>query len=297
MLIPQPLLLPCFRRSEYRFDKLLCESNDFKVSLFRGYMNWLTQFALPFILSALIVIIITVTAERFGTKIGGIIGTLPTTITVAFVFIAYYNGIDFAIQAVAVVPAELGINILFLLIFSLAAFRSLPFALTVSLLVWVALSTTLVLTDVQNILISLAVYGALMIPAFLFLEIRKKVTSSQRVTTHYTWQKILLRGCFAGSMIALAVLLANVGAALSGIFSVFPAIFLSTMTIFVLEHGPVFAGAMAKSMIFGSLTTVSYATAIFYLYPPYGILGGTLVAYIIAFGIVVVVSQVFRRMR
>ena len=260
-------------------------------------MDWLTQFVLPFVLSALIVIIITVTAERFGTKVGGIIGTLPTTIAVAFIFIAYYNGTNFATKAVAVVPAELGINILFLLIFALAAFRSLPFALTISLLVWTTLSATLVLIDLQNILISLATYVALMIPAFLFLEMRKKVTSSQRVKAHYTWQKILLRGFFAGSMIALAVLLANVGATLSGIFSVFPAIFLSTMTIFVLEHGPAFAGAMAKSMIFGSLTTVSYATAIYYLYSPYGIIWGTLAAYIIAFGIVVGISQIFRYMR
>ena len=126
---------------------------------------------------------------------------------------------------------------------------------------------------------------------------RKKVASGMGMAMHYTWQKILLRGLFAGSIIGLAVLLANVGAALSGIFSVFPAIFLSTMTIFVVEHGPIFAGAMAKSMMFGSLTTVSYATAIFYLYPPYGIVWGMLLAYVIAFGVLLMVSQIFRRMR
>lgn len=260
-------------------------------------MNWLTQFANPFLLSALVVIIITVMAERFGTKIGGIIGTLPTNMAVAFLFIAYNNGTDFASRAVAVVPAEMGVNILFLLIFALAAYRSLFCALLVSLASWTGMSAVLVWLDLHNILLSLILYGSMMLPAFLFLEVKKKVASEARVRVHYTPQKILLRGVFAGAVIALAVLLANVGAAISGIFSVFPAIFLSTMTIFVLEHGARFAGAMAKSMILGSLTVVGYATAIHYLYPPYGMVGGTLASYGLAAGIVLLISWVFRRIR
>ena len=44
----------------------------------------LFQIILPFILSAMIVIIIMFIAERYGTKIGGILGTLPSTIVIAF---------------------------------------------------------------------------------------------------------------------------------------------------------------------------------------------------------------------
>ena len=80
---------------------MLLGSNGFKGVFFRGCMNWLTQFAIPFVLSALVVIIITIVAERFGTKIGGIIGTLPTNIAVAFFFIAYNNGTGFAAEAAA----------------------------------------------------------------------------------------------------------------------------------------------------------------------------------------------------
>ena len=39
---------------------------------------FLFQSILPFILSAMIVIIITVVAEKYGTKVGGILGTLPS---------------------------------------------------------------------------------------------------------------------------------------------------------------------------------------------------------------------------
>ena len=48
----------------------------------------LLQVVLPFILSALIVVGVTILAERYGTKIGGILGTLPHLIIIAFVFIA-----------------------------------------------------------------------------------------------------------------------------------------------------------------------------------------------------------------
>lgn len=134
-----------------------------------------------------------------------------------------------------------------------------------------------------------------MVPSFLFLELWKKVPSRSPISVRYTWRKILFRGLLAGSVIAIAVLLSNVGAAISGIFSVFPAIFTSTMAIFVFEHGTRFAGAMAKSMMLGSLTVVGYSVAVHYLYPELDIGMGTLSAYTISFIVVLVVSRVFRR--
>ena len=77
------------------------------------------QTIIPFIVSAFVVIIITIIAEKFGTKTGGILGSLPSTIIVAYVFIALNKGPDFASKSVAVVPAEIGINILFLFIFTI----------------------------------------------------------------------------------------------------------------------------------------------------------------------------------
>ena len=74
---------------------------------------------IPFALSALVVILVTIIAEKYGTKTGGVIGTLPSTIIIAFLFIALDKGVQFASESVAVVPAEMGINLVFLLIFAL----------------------------------------------------------------------------------------------------------------------------------------------------------------------------------
>ena len=258
--------------------------------------NILFQFVLPFLLSAIVVVIITFAAERYGTKAGGIIGTLPSTMVVAFILIAINNGIDIASNAVAVVPAEMGINIVFLLIAALLSRRSLLLAIATALSVWAMLSSVILFIDLKDIFLSLLIYVLLMVPSFLFLEFFKKTRSGRRVKIKYTPSKILMRGLLAGTVVAIAVSLANIGASLSGIFSVFPAIFLSTMVIFVMEHGPDFAGAMAKSMIFGTPTIVAYATSIYFLYPSIGIAWGTIASYAISLAVAFLLFRSMRKM-
>lgn len=256
----------------------------------------LLQFVAPFLLSCVVVIVITVLAERYGTKTGGIFGTLPSTIVVAFIFIAFNEGTSFAARAAVVVPAEMGINIVFLFAFTLLAHRSVYRALVVSLSIWGALSFLLYVIELESIVLSMVVYFAVMLSAFFFLEKKKRVQSSGRVTVHYTAAKLLFRGAFAGIIIAIAVALANIGEAASGIFSVFPAIFLSTMLIFVREHGPAFSGSMGKAMILGTMSVMSYAVAIHFFYPAVGILGGSAAAYAVALTITLSLFLLRKRM-
>jgi uncharacterized membrane protein (GlpM family) len=243
------------------------------------------EFLIPFLLSAIVVIAITIVAERYGTRTGGILGTLPSTMIIAFLFIAYDQGVSHASHAVAVVAAEMGVNLIFLLIFCLLAHRSLRYAFSLAFAIWTALSFLLYYFNVDNIFLSLGIYIIAFIFSFGILETIKKIPSSSRVPIQYTPLKIAFRGILAGTVIALAVYLSNIGAVLSGIFSAFPAIFLSTMIISTKEHGPSYSGALAKSMIFGSPSVVSYAAAIYFFYPLNGIFIGTLAAFLIACGV------------
>ena len=102
----------------------------------------------------------------------------------------------------------------------------------------------------------------------------------------------MLRGITAGSVIALAVFLSNIDPTLSGIFSIFPAISISTMLITVKEHGTEFSGAMAKSMIFGSQSVMAYIISVYFLYPKFGILFGTIYSFLIAFIITLILLKI-----
>jgi uncharacterized membrane protein (GlpM family) len=205
---------------------------------------------IPFILSALAVILVTVIAEKYGTKTGGVVGTLPSTIIIAFLFIAVDKGTRFASDSVAVVPAEMGINLVFLLIFALLSKRKIPIALAGSFLAWTVLTIIIYYSNItsiiRSIVLSLAVFLFCFLLIFLTLDKKKKITSQDTIKVHYTPLKLLSRSLIAGIVIAIAVTFSNVGTLLSGIFSVFPTIFLSTMLISLREHGPQFTGAMAK---------------------------------------------------
>jgi len=255
--------------------------------------SFLLQVVFPFALSAIIIILITIIAEQYGTKTGGILGTLPSTIIVAFIFISINKGVYFASQSAAVVPAEMGVNLIFLFIFALFSYRSMSLAIIASLTVWLLLTSLLFFLGLENIFVSIAIYTAALVFTFTILERVKKTPSIGSVTVHYTAFKIILRGLLAGSVIAIAVFLSNMGATLSGIFSVFPAIFLSTMLISIREHGPNFAGGIAKSMIFGSQSVMIYSVAIYFFYPLCGVVLGS----IFAFGISIIVMMILLVLR
>ena len=241
------------------------------------------QIIIPFFLSAIVVILITVIAEKYGTKVGGILGTLPSTIVIAFLFIALNEGERFASQAAAVVPAELGINVIFLFVFALLIHRSTLVAFVGTFTVWSILSASLVFFNMENIFISVSCYLLAVVFAFFILEKRKRIRSAAKRNIHYTFTKIMFRGILAGIVIAIAVYLSNFGSVISGIFSVFPAILSSTMLISVREHGPDFAAGMAKSMLLGLSSVATYATIIHFLYPLYGIMIGSIIAYAFSF--------------
>jgi hypothetical protein len=253
------------------------------------------QILIPLLTSSLVVILVTIVAERHGTKIGGILGTLPSTIVVAFIFISLNQNAKFASLAAMIVPAEMGINILFLLIFISVIPHGFLRALVASLGVWCLCSLVLYVSPVHSIFSSCLIYAILMTCIFIFIEKIKKIKSRGKVSITYTPKKILIRGLFAGIMITIAVVMANINEILSGVFSVFPAIFLSTMIICVKEHGPQFTNALGKSMIFGTPTVVSYAIAIHFLYPILPLYGGTVLAYTISLLVVGILFYVKKK--
>jgi len=252
---------------------------------------------IPFILSALVVILVTIIAEKYGTKTGGVLGTIPSTIVIAFIFIALDKGTQFASESVAIVPAEMGINLVFLLFFTLLCSRKLLLAVAGSLLGWAILTLLLYYSSMTSVLLSLSVFIICFVVTLVFLDKIKKITSQHSIIVHYTPVKLVSRSLIAGTVIAIAVSISNVSALLSGIFSVFPAIFLSTMVISLREHGPEFTGAMAKGMIYGSPSVVSYAVGIHVLYPYSGVILGTIGAFLIALAVTAILFLLRKKIR
>ena len=259
-------------------------------------LNLALQTIFPFFLSAAVVIIVMLVAEKYGTKTGGILGTLPSTIIVAYIFIALNKGTTFASNSVAVVPAEIGINLIFLFVFALLIKKSVYFAFIASFVIWTALSFILWFVDLKNIYISVSIFFISLLFTFVIIEKFVKIKSIGQKAVHYTVTKIAFRGLLAGTIITITVLLSNVGEVIAGIISVFPAIISSTMIISYYEHGAGFAAGLAKSMIIGSCSVMSYAASIHFLYPLYGIIFGSIGSLIISIIVTLLILQLRKKL-
>jgi uncharacterized membrane protein (GlpM family) len=93
-----------------------------------------------------------------------------------------------------------------------------------------------------------------------------------------------MRAVFAGGIVAAVVLISGFAPPyLTGIISTFPAVLLSTMVILVRNQGIGFARATGKILVLSSSNIVVYAIAVYYAFPAFGIIIGTVVAFCVAF--------------
>ncbi len=253
---------------------------------------------LSFVLAAAWVSMSTVVTERLGTKVGAVVTTLPSTLVVALFFIAVDEGPGLAADVAAVVPAEMGINVVFLAVFVAASGRGLPAALVASLGAWTALSAGLFVLDPGGLYVSLPIFLVGVAGTTLWLRARHHFEQRPGRRIAYTPGEIAFRGLFAGLMIALSVVAARLsGPVLGGILSVFPAIFTSTMVILYLRQGREFSGATGTLMIVGSANVVVYSVVVVFAFPPLGAIWGTVAALVVSyawsFGLYLGVKRLF----
>lgn len=239
---------------------------------------------LSFAIAAAWVSMSTVVAERLGTRAGGVVATLPSTLVVALYFIAVEQGTGFAARVAWAVPAEMGVNAVFLALFVSFSGRGLPRALAAAFAGWAALSALLYLAEPQGVLLPLVAFVALVAASTAWLRARHPYRQEAGQAITYTPREIAMRGLFAGVVISLAIVGANLaGPVLGAILAVFPVIFTSTMVILYLRQGPSFTAATGTTMVVGSVNVVAFAVIAAFALPAWGVTWGTLAAVVASY--------------
>lgn len=239
---------------------------------------------LSFIVGGIWITGATVLAERFGSKVGGVITGLPSTIVLALFFIGWTQSAKVASEATTIAPATMGLSALFTAFYILLSKNKLYIAIGLPMIFWFIVAFLFVKLNINNIFSSFFIYLSLLFLSWIIGEKLVKVKSQGQMKTHLTHGQILFRGILGGTVISLSVLLTKFGGpVLGGVLATFPAIMLSTMIITFLAHGRDFSAAVLKVvMISGGVNVVVYAMAARILYPILGILSGTFLAYIIS---------------
>lgn len=251
----------------------------------------------PALLAGAVAILVTIAIERFGGVLGGILGTLPTTIVPASLGLWDGDGTRFA-SAMGIVPAGMLLNALFLWLWRvvpprLSARHGLGLRLVqmsaISLGAWfiAALGLVLALQQLPESTAGWRVQPEMALGGLTLVLIvgvglaatwtpRPAPSGRKRVGA----SAMLLRGTLAAGAIGVAVLLKDTGGPLAaGMASVFPAIFITTMVSLWLSQGEAVPSGAVGPMMLGSASVASYALIAAVTFPLVGPWAGAALAW------------------
>jgi len=245
------------------------------------------------VIAAAAAIFATVSIEKFGGRIGGLIGTLPSTIVPASLgfWAERSSELDFQVSLYAV-PAGMTLNAIFLsvwrvlppLIQSFSIRRQLFLMVSISLGIWIALG--LLLLFGLRFIDGYPLHSALSFTAVGLLVgawgCRRRLPApkgSRKVSRSV----LLARGLFAALAIGIAVWVSGIGMPIAaGLASVFPAIFLTTMVSVWLAQGKsVVVGAVGPMML-GGVSVSAFSLFAAWFFPLFGPVVGCLSAWCLA---------------
>jgi len=221
--------------------------------------------------------------QRYGSKVSGFIGGLPSTALISFFFIGLTQSPQAASEATTAFPLVYGITGFFLAVYAWLIKRGFVFALGAGLLAWFFLAAIVASLIPRNFVLSLVAYVLIWMVSYSLLEFKIGVRSADRSKIISSPALTAIRSIFGGLIILLAVLIAKIGGPVwGGIFAAFPALFISTLGLAYKAYGADFSKAMTKSLFLsGTVTVVIYAIAIRYLYLSTGLYLGTLLSLLI----------------
>ncbi|TMI19887.1 DUF3147 family protein [Candidatus Bathyarchaeota archaeon] len=239
---------------------------------------------LAFVVGGAWVSFATLIAERYGSALGGLVGGLPAISIVSFLFIGLNQGPVTASQASAVFPLALSFTMSFLLVYAILSEKGFQSAFLGALLVWIGLSTMTAFLDLRNLLFSVGVFVPVAGFYFYLFKVKMKLPHVGSVQMVYSFARVAFRALAGGSIVALAVMLSQLGGPeLGGIASSFPAIFSLTLFFTYRTRGMALSRALTKPLLISAgLTAFPYSLLVGFLYPILGIGFGTMVALLCA---------------
>jgi hypothetical protein len=154
-----------------------------------------------------------------------------------------------------------------------------------SLSLWFVLALVLVKTRFDSYLLSVLGFVCLFSVSFVLLERVFRIVSIAGRPVRHAPAAILARALTGGAAVSLAVTLGKIGGPLwGGIFSTFPAMFISAMVITHVAQGAAFSAGVMKSSLVSSATVVIHAVIVRLVYLPLGLWVGTSIALAVSFG-------------
>ncbi len=251
---------------------------------------------LPAILAGIVAILVTLAIERFGGLVGGVLGTIPSTIIPAAAGVYHIDGKEGLLSSMSIVPLAMMVNGLFLSVWIIlpkyVSDKKTPLLLTTiaSLFTWALFAyIALSIADYSvSVDISPATLGVLGLVCLILVSIffNTKTRPSPKGDNKVPILILSIRGVAAAIAIGSALILAQIGQPLvAGLASAFPAIFLTSMVALWISQGVTVPQGAAAPMMLGGASVAVYALVVMWSIPGYGILLGSVIAWVLSVGL------------
>lgn len=241
--------------------------------------------------------LLSLLAERSSEKMAGVIISLPSTVAISFFFLGWVVSPEKVAEVGPALPVVVGVNLISTSVYIYMArlkirkVWAILLSTVSSLTVWFILAIPLAIWPVRNLFLSFGIYIVLLLIAYYFLTYKPKL-KSDHILLKYSWSEKIFRGIFGGVVVAVAVYLGKtLGPFWGGVFSMFPAVFTSSLIILHRNYDGSFLFKVWKNSPVGSLVFCSYPIAAIWTFPAFGIVGGTVAAYLFSLVVFVVVGR------
>lgn len=199
-------------------------------------------------ITAVFVLAATVTAERAGPLVGGLVATLPLGGGPVYVFLAMDHDAAFIAASAVNSLAVNAVNVIFALIYArLAQTHSLAASLSLALVAWAVLALAIYAvpwTLATAIMLNVVVLGAC-------IALARPLRHVKMPLLYRRWYDLMLRAGLVAALVGITVTLSfHIGPAGSGILAIFPIILISV--IIILHHrvgGRPSAAVMANAVL------------------------------------------------
>lgn len=238
------------------------------------------QAILSFFVGASVVLLVTIAAEKLGSKIGGIASGLPGSVMVSLVFIGIQHGPTFAARTATTIPAMLGVVCIFLTVY--AALPGLSFLprFLIALGTWLALALSVGFLGLHGLNQTLPILIVVCLACFVLLEYWLHIPSVKPIKIHYTKSQLAFRALAAGLTIVTVLFISKTaGSVWGGVASVYPVANIVSLIILQKTASLDFTRAMCKASILSvTFNTGTFVILAHVLYPSVGLALGTILA-------------------
>jgi hypothetical protein len=236
---------------------------------------------LGFVIGGAWITLSTIAAEKFGSKIGGLIGGLPSTIVVSFFFIAWTQGPAQVYDSTTFMPFAFAINIAYLIVYAVLSRRGLAAGVVGALAAWFILTAALIESRLSSLPLAIAAWILAAVLGYYVVQFRLRIRSQSRVPIRYTPLQIAWRAAFSGAVISFAIVMSKVGGpAWGGIFSAFPAVYTSTLIITSRSVSVDFSRSLITPLLIsGVVNPVVFGLVLRYIIFDFNLVTATALAY------------------